>query len=121
MTWTRTPCIIEYRDIDVFKVNHHGSESSNGPRFLHALDPEVAIISSRLGQHHIPKAITVQELLTNGAVVYITGDALDEDGRFPSSNHTDRDDGFTEYPEDSVINAAGDVHIYVARNGAIGW
>jgi hypothetical protein len=42
---------------------------------------------------------------------------VDENGRFPSSNHTTQDDGFTEFRADSVINASGDVHIYVARHG----
>lgn len=107
-------------DIDVFKANHHGSESSNGPRFLHAIDPEVAVISSELGQHHIPKAITVRELLRNGAFVYITGDALENDGSLTDSDKTTLDDGFT-IPDDSVFNDVGDLHIYVSRDGERYW
>lgn len=107
-------------DIDVFKVSHHGSESSNGPRFLHAIDPEVAVISSELGQHGIPKAITVRELLRNGAFVYVTGDALDEEGGFTDSERTSLDDEFT-VPADSVFNDVGDLHIFVSRSGDRYW
>lgn len=107
------------RDIDVLKVNHHGSDSSNGPRFLHALDPEVAIISSEFHTARIPKTITIQELLKNGAVVLITGDAHDDedDGKFPKSVNTDWDDDFDDDDNPNVFNDVGDVHIYVARNG----
>ena len=28
-------------DFDVFKVSHHGSDTSNSPSFIQALDPEV--------------------------------------------------------------------------------
>lgn len=105
------------RDVDVLKANHHGSDSSNGPRFLHVLDPEVAVITSEHTHHHLPKASTVQELVRNGTAVFVTGDGLDQDGRFPDSNHTDRDDGFEAPLGEGVYNDVGDVHLYVARDG----
>ncbi len=33
-------------DIDVYKVNHHGSETSSTPEFLALIRPEVAVISN---------------------------------------------------------------------------
>jgi hypothetical protein len=117
MAVVRSTALGNNRDIDVFKVNHHGSESSNGPRFLHALDPEVAIVSSDLTAHGIPKAVTIQELTRNDATVYITGNALDEDSSFTDSPSTTHDDAFIDPPVGSVLNDVGDIHIYVSRSG----
>jgi beta-lactamase superfamily II metal-dependent hydrolase len=103
-------------DIDVFKANHHGSDTSNGREFLQALDPEVAIISSKLGGHGLPKRIAVKEMIDVGAFVYITGNGLDDNGEFTDSSATADDDQW-QAPADSFINEAGDVHILVSADG----
>ncbi len=40
--WSAAP---DVGDVDVFKVNHHGSDHSNNATFVNQLDPEVSIIS----------------------------------------------------------------------------
>lgn len=105
----------EDNDIDVYKVNHHGSDTSTGQDFILALDPEVAVVSSRLGGDGLPKLVAIQQLVTNGAVVYITGDGLDASGAFTQSSVSE-DDGFVP-PNGSFVNDAGDVHILVSTDG----
>ena len=104
-------------DIDVFKANHHGSDTSNGAAFIQALDPEVAVISSvSQGNDRLPKRIVVKTLIDNGALVYITGDGL-ENGNFADSGAVTSDDLWTP-PAGSFINSAGDVHILVSADGS---
>lgn len=102
-------------DIDVFKVSHHGSDTSNGEEFIRALDPEVAIISTRFGGDRLPKRIVVKTLIDNGALVYITGNGL-ENTNFADSGPVSSDDNWIP-PADSFINAAGDVHVLVSTDG----
>lgn len=104
-------------DIDVLKVNHHGSDTSTGQEFVKALRPEVAIISSKFNKgHKLPKMISIMQLVENQTLVYITGNGQDSTGAFTVSNHTDLDNDYT--PDSSmVINDAGDVHIFVSADG----
>lgn len=46
-------------DIDVYRVNHHGSASSSSGSFVRAIRPEVAVISagSHCGYHHPRQAV----------------------------------------------------------------
>ena len=105
-------------DIDVLKVNHHGSDTSTGQDFVLALDPEVAIISAKYTSvHKLPKMISVKELVENGALVYVTGDGHNPDtGTFTDSRDSS-DDGYIP-PAENVINQAGNVHIFVAEDGS---
>ena len=50
------------------------------------------------------------------ALVYITGDGADSAGTFTQSSHAE-DDNYTP-PANMVINAAGDVHIWVSADGS---
>ncbi len=104
-------------DIDVIKLNHHGSDTSTGDAFINALDPEVAIISSeyRSGDR-LPKMISIKQVVENGGLVYVTGDGHNpQTGTFSDSNHSE-DDNFSP-PDDSVFNDAGNVHIFVSADG----
>lgn len=103
-------------DIDVLKVSHHGSDTSTGAVFVQSLQPEVAVISSTHAKDEIPKMTSIMQLTKNGAVVLITGDGRDPvTGQFPQSTHP-VDDGYVP-PKELVVNEAGTVHIYVARDG----
>lgn len=108
----------EESDVDVLKVNHHGSDTSTGHDFVFASDPEVAVISSKYTQQHkLPKMISIKQLVENQALVYVTGDGHNpETGTFTDSNATNEDDGYLPSQE-NIINNAGDVHIFVAPDG----
>jgi beta-lactamase superfamily II metal-dependent hydrolase len=103
-------------DIDVLKVNHHGSDTSTGDAFVNALDPEVAIISSQFrSDHRLPRLTTIKQLVENDAVVYVTGKGKGPDSKFAQSSHAE-DDGY-EVPEGAVFDDAGDVHVIVDKDG----
>lgn len=105
-------------DIDVIKVSNHGSDTSSGDAFISALDPEVAIISSKFNKaDKLPKTVSIKQFVENKALVYVTGDGHNPDtGTFTQSVHTE-DDSYTP-PADTVINNAGDVHIFVSNDGS---
>lgn len=105
-------------DIDVIKVSHHRSDTSTGDAFVNALDPEVAIISTKFSKgDKLSKMVAIKQLVENQALVYITGDGHNpQSGTFTQSEHTE-DDGYTPQA-DSVINNAGDVHIFVSADGS---
>ena len=103
-------------DIDVYKVSHHGSDTSNGREFIDALDPEVAVISAQYrSDYGLPKLVAIQQLVNDGALVYVTGNGQDPTGRFTQSAVHDDDDYVL--PAGAVINDAGDVHVLVSRDG----
>jgi beta-lactamase superfamily II metal-dependent hydrolase len=57
------------RDVDVYRVNHHGSDHSSNPTWLGQIDPEVAIISVGPGNSYgHPAAGTLRRLAATGAV-----------------------------------------------------
>lgn len=59
-------------DIDVYRVNHHGSDHSSNPTWLGQIDPEVAIVSVGAGNSYgHPAAATLRRLAATG-VVYAT-------------------------------------------------
>ena len=58
------------RPLEVYRVNHHGSQWSSCYPFLQRIEPEVALISNGKGHHH-PNEYTVQRLL--GWEEYRTG------------------------------------------------
>ncbi|MBQ8177790.1 MAG: hypothetical protein IJ033_01225 [Clostridia bacterium] len=76
-------------DVDVLKVAHHGSDSSNTEAFLDKINAEFAVISSDDGtKHGHPTPIVMNRLFDRGIVTYRTnrhGDivlSIDESGDF---------------------------------------
>jgi hypothetical protein len=60
-------------DVDVYRVNHHGSAFSSNPTWLGQLAPRVSIVSVGADNPHgHPDPGTLQRLLSTGAV-YLTG------------------------------------------------
>jgi hypothetical protein len=60
-------------DVDVYRVNHHGSAHSSNATFLGQLAPSVSIVSVGTDNPHgHPHPDTLQRLLARGAV-YLTG------------------------------------------------
>lgn len=72
----------EVGDVDVYKVNHHGSDHSNSPTFIHQLDPEVSIISVGSDNTYGHPRQTVMNDLLFTSDVYMTerGDPLTDIG-----------------------------------------
>ncbi len=107
-------------DIDVLKVNHHGSDTSSSSSFVQALDPEVAIISTRFTRRdRLPKRITLKQFQENRCYVLITGDGIDpEMGGYADSSRTPLDDtGVFTVNESVVFNDQGNVTILVSCDG----
>jgi beta-lactamase superfamily II metal-dependent hydrolase len=68
-----TPVAPMVGDVDVYRVNHHGSAHSSNATFLGQLDPAVSIVSVGADNPHgHPHPGTLQRLLSRGAV-YLTG------------------------------------------------
>ena len=65
-------------DVDVYRVNHHGSEHSSNATFLAQIDPEVAIVSAGAGNPHgHPHAAALARLQATAAVYRTTrGESL---------------------------------------------
>lgn len=62
-------------DIDILKVGHHGSKNSTSQRFLDALKPEIAIISSGKGNKYgHPDAEVLDLLKVNKIKVFNTAE-----------------------------------------------
>ena len=102
-------------DIDVLKVNHHGSDTSTGQRFVTTIQAELAIISTDLTNHRLPKLTTLRVLEMNNTQVLVTGQATEENGDFHQSQHA-FDDGFV--PSGSMFrDRQGRITILVASDG----
>ena len=56
-------------DMDIYRVNHHGSEHSSNATFLGQIDPQVAIVSAGAGNPHgHPHPRALRRLLATAAV-----------------------------------------------------
>ncbi|KAF0108784.1 MAG: hypothetical protein FD146_670 [Anaerolineaceae bacterium] len=62
----------EVGDVDVYRVNHHGSDHSNNATFVNQLDPEVSIISVGDDNTYGHPRQTVMDLLLATSDVYLT-------------------------------------------------
>ena len=112
-------------DVDVLKVSHHGSDTSTSHDFVAALDPEVAVISTKFTRSDkLPKKIALKQLQENRCCVLITGDGRnpdtgdpdDPDTRDFTDASTPDDDSFTVDSE-AVFNNQGNVTILVSVDG----
>jgi hypothetical protein len=98
----------EVGDVDVYKVNHHGSEHSNNETFVTQLDPEVSIISVGENNGHGHPAPIVLQRLQDTSDVYMT-----------ESGDPNPNTGITVIAGDIIIKTDGinytvDDHAYVA-------
>ena len=64
-------------DVEIYRVNHHGSAHSSNPCFVKVLHPEVSIISSGANNYGHPSARAYDPLMDMGKV-FITGGADDK-------------------------------------------
>ena len=62
----------EVDDVDVMRVNHHGSDHSSNATFINQLDPEVSIISVGDDNTYGHPRQTVMDLLLATSDVYLT-------------------------------------------------
>ena len=100
------------RPLEVYRVNHHGSQWSSNYPFLQRIKPTVALISSGKGHHH-PNEYTVRRLL--GWEDYWSGRPMGSD-IFQTKN----DDGFMfEGPHEHTgrTQNVADGHIVVESDG----
>ncbi|MCK5713559.1 MAG: fibronectin type III domain-containing protein, partial [Hyphomicrobiaceae bacterium] len=58
-------------DIDIYRVNHHGSYTSTAPQFIVKVKPEVSVISHGQMYGH-PHDVTMDTLHANGSVILET-------------------------------------------------
>ncbi len=93
-------------DVEVYKVDHHGSDHSTNPCFARVLDPEVSIFTTGDNRYRHPSKRVFRALSARGDV-RITGGADDR--------------AIAEEP--SIRNAIvrGDVEVVVAPKGAKYW
>jgi competence protein ComEC len=101
-------------NIDVLKVSHHGSDTSSGKLFVASVRPEVAIISSDLTTHKLPKLTTIKVLEENKAVVLVTGRATTRTGKYHQSQNSFDDN----YVPQQTTDRLGTITILVARDGS---
>ncbi len=79
----------EVGDVDVFRVNHHGSDHSNNATLVGQLDPEVSIISVGENSYGHPRQSVVDRVLATSDL-YLTerGDTSTNIGSGVVSGHT---------------------------------
>ena len=62
-------------DCELYKVSHHGSDTSSSEAFINSVSPEVSVIScGRDNSHGHPNTEIVQRLYNSGSAVYVTSE-----------------------------------------------
>lgn len=86
---------VEWDEVEILKVGHHGSNSSTSEAFLEATKPKYAIISVCVdNSYKLPKKEVIDRLTNNNIIIYRT----DERGTiWIKSNGTDIYFDFLEY------------------------
>ena len=70
---TRVEEMVEWNEVDVLKVAHHGSNSSTSQLFLEKVKPKYAIISAgRDNSHNLPDIDIIERLKNNNIKIYRT-------------------------------------------------
>lgn len=73
---TRVEEMVEWNEVDVLKVAHHGSNSSTSKQFLEKVKPKYAIISvGRDNSHNLPDIDIVERLKRNNIKIYRTDES----------------------------------------------
>src|SRR5262249_13634873 len=90
-------------NVEVMKINHHGSAYSSNSAFLRALSPEFMIVTSGARNTYQHPSRSVMERATQNGIVFITGGVSEQ-----------------EWPRDllpQMILVADDVNVYVEAGG----
>jgi len=105
-------------DIDLLKVNHHGSDTSTSKELAKQMAPEVAVISSRWSaKDELPKKTSLKQLQENRCYVLMTGDCLDPQTEdYAGSVHKEDDDFVAD--NRAVFNSQGSIVVLVAGDGS---
>lgn len=70
---TRVEEMVEWNEVDVLKVAHHGSNSSTSQLFLEKIKPKYAIISvGKDNSHNLPNIDIIERLKNNNIKIYRT-------------------------------------------------
>ena len=104
------------RPLEVYRVNHHGSQWSTSYTFLQRINPLVSVISCGKGHHH-PNEYTVQRIL--GFEDYWTGRPVGS-----TIFQTKNDDGFVldePHPHTGKTQTVADGHIVIESDGVTGF
>ena len=104
------------RPVEVYRVNHHGSQWSSSYAFLQRIKPLVSVISCGRGHHH-PNEWTVRRLL--GFEDYWTGRPLGSD-----VYQTKNDDGFVlpePHPHTLKTQTVANGNILIESDGVTGF
>ena len=105
----------EVGEIEVYRVDHHGSRYSSNASYLSALSPEVAVISVGTNSYGHPHQEVINRLVAAGSYIYQTeagsgGTIPSGSGRVVGSHVVIETDGYTAY------TVAGDVYALSAMS-----
>jgi beta-lactamase superfamily II metal-dependent hydrolase len=109
-------------DVDVYRVNHHGSDHASNPTLLGQIDPEVAIISVGAGNPYgHPGAVTLRRLAATAAI-YATSQGATSQGA-TSQGATSQGSTAARVPitvaDDVVVRSFDGVHYTVAGDSYV--
>lgn len=96
-------------DVEIYRVNHHGSQNSSTLDLAAILRPEIVIYSAG-GRYHHPTRDIANRFLDLGADQMLTSSADTKEWG---------DEGFPEMYGNGWLNPVGEIFIYVPINGDV--